>query len=540
MPLPSGGAWPPPEIAPVHSKIAEWSAWYAGDPDALSAVYGGASTHDTTGFFASERGGWRAAVGKKIERWFWGTRTPASQPRSKLHVPLASDIAVTGANLLFAEPVSITSDDVATRDRLEVLAEEGALQSTLIEGAELSCALGGVYLRVCWDLQHRPEGPWLAPVHADAAIPEWRWGMLTAATFWRVVADDGQTVVRHLERHEMGVIFHGLYEGTADDLGHMIPLAEHEATAPLAESVNADGAILTGIPFLTVEYVPNMRPNRIWRSQPSAAYLGRSDYQGVEPLLDRLDEVYSSWERDIRLAKARLIVPQFYIQSAGRGQGGMFDPDQELYEAVNALTGGERLEIHPNQFAIRVDEHMRTSQDWTEKAVRGAGYSIQSFGERGDVAVTATEIVARQERSFTTRGRKIGYWRPGLGNALRALLAIDAHVFGSKVAVERPRIEWPDGVATDPKALAETLALYRQAQAASTEVMVRMLHPDWEDDEVTAEVAKIQDELDAGGSLVADPFEIQPTAGEEDDDEPAPGDEDQGDEAEDVPEPAEK
>ncbi|WP_214317265.1 hypothetical protein [Nonomuraea sediminis] len=497
MPLPSGGTWPPPAIAPIIPKLAEWSAWYSGDPDALAGVYGGQRANDTTGFFASERGGWRATVGRKLERWFWGTRPTGAQPRTKLHVPLASDIAATSANLLYGEMISIKSDDKTTQARLEQLIEDSDLHSTLLESAELASGLSGVYLRVCWDKKLRPEGPWLAAVHADSAIPEFRYGVLTAVTFWRVLADDGDIVVRHLERHEPGVILHGLYEGTCDDLGHQIPLTEHEATAYLAEVVTEQGAIETRIPMLTASYIPNIRPNRIWRNVPAAAYLGRSDLQGIEPMLDGLDEVYSSWRRDIRLAKARLIVPTSYLQSQGRGQGAAFDVEQELYESLNVLGGDDKMEISPQQFLIRHEEHRATAADWLEQAVRGAGYSVQTFGGEGDAAVTATEVVARQERSYTTRSKKIGYNKRGVGDAVTALLAIDDVIFGSGVVPERPSLEWPDGVATDPKALAETLNLLAQAEAVSTEIKVRLLHPDWDDPEVQEEVDRITESQQA-------------------------------------------
>ena len=520
MPLPSGGIWPPPALAPIAPKLAEWSAWYSGDPDALAAVYGGQRTEDTTGFFGSERGGWRATVGRKLERWFWGTRPTSAQPRTKLHVPLASDICVTSANLVFGEMVTITSEHGKTQDRIEQLVDSAGLHSTLLEGAELDAALGGVYLRVCWDRERQPDGPWLAPVHADAAVPEFRWGRLTAVTFWRIVEQRDDTVIRHLERHEPGTILHGLYEGDCDELGHMIPLTEHEATAPLADQVTPQGAIPTGIPMLTASYVPNVRPNRIWRNNHAAAYLGRSDLQGIEPMLDGLDEVYSSWRRDIRLAKARLIVPKSYLVSMGRGQGATFDLEQELYEGIDAMSEEGGMEIHPQQFLIRHEEHRATAADWLEQAVRGAGYSVQTFGGEGDVAVTATEVVARQERSYTTRTKKIGYWRMGLGDALAALLAIDAVVFTSGVQPERPMLEWPDGVATDPKALAETLALLEQAQAASTEIKVRMLHPDWEDDEVQEEVDRIKEGQQAMLPDLDSAFGQPPAPGEDPEQEP--------------------
>ncbi|KAB8196237.1 hypothetical protein FH608_005530 [Nonomuraea phyllanthi] len=325
-------------------------------------------------------------------------------------------------------------------------------------------------------------------------------------TFWRVVEDDGQKVVRHLERHEVGSILHGLYEGDCDNLGTMVPLTEHEATAHLAEAVDAEGAVETRIPYLTASYTPNIKPNRIWRNIPAAAYLGRSDIQGVEPMLDGLDEVYSSWRRDIRLAKARLIVPNAYLQNMGRGQGAGFDLEQELYEGIESMSEEGGLDIHPQQFLIRHEEHKATAADWLEQAVRGAGYSVQTFGGEGDVAATATEVIARQERSYTTRAKKIGYNRRGVSDALVALLAIDAVVFGSGVTPDRPTLEWPDGVATDPKALAETLNLLNQAEAVSTWIKVKLLHPDWDDPEVQEEVDRIKEASQA----VEDPFALPP------------------------------
>ncbi|MFI6814440.1 hypothetical protein ACIBG7_18660 [Nonomuraea sp. NPDC050328] len=504
MPLPSGGTWPPPAIAPVLPKLAEWSAWYSSDPDALAAVYGGQQTSDSTGFFSSERGGWRASVGKKLERWFWGTRPSGAQPRTKMHVPLASDIAATSANLLYGEMINITSEDKPTQAYWDAIVEDGLLHSTLLESAELAAGLSGVFYRGCWDKKARPEGSWIAAVHADAAIPEFRWGVLTAVTFWRVLRDEDGIVLRHLERHEVGVIYHGLYQGSTDELGHQIPLTEHQATAHLAAVVNAAGAIPTGIDMLTVSYAPNILPNRIWRNVPAAAYLGRSDLQGIEPFLDGLDEVYSSWRRDIRLAKARLIVPREYLTNNGPGQGAGFDLDRELYEGIGSMSEDGGLEISAQQFLIRHEEHRATAADWLEQAVRGAGYSVQTFGGEGDVAVTATEVVARQERSFTTRGKKIPYQQRAVRHILAVQAALDVAHFGKKINPEPPKLEWPDGVATDPKALAETLNLLHQAEAISTWIKVKTLHPDWDDPDVQEEVDRIEKAREA----VEDPFAL--------------------------------
>jgi hypothetical protein len=489
MPLPDDQSqWPP--LAPeVRIALGDWGAWYSGDSDRLYEQY----LYRGTRTYQNRPSQYRGGFAGRLARWWWGQPTPLGEKRTKLHVPLAGDIARASSDLLFAEPPKLTAQDSAVQGRLDQLVDNG-LRASLVEAGEVGSALGGVYLRTVWDLEVRP-GPWLSSVAGDCGIPEFRYGVLVAATFWTVVMADGQRAVRHLERHEKGVIYHGLYDGTADTLGRRIPLTEDPTTAVFAKQVNAQGGIETGAPdHLTVAYIPNMRPAKAWRDIPSAAYWGVSDYQGIEGLLDALDEVYSSWMRDIRVAKARIIVPSQYLTSNGAGKGSTWDSDREAYSELNMPpTSGNGLTL--NQFKIRHDEHKATADALVEQAIRMAGYSTATFGEPDGSAMTATEVRARQARTLTTRGRKIEYWTPGLADAIEALLAVEAgYLFNSRVAPERPRIEWQDSISESPLDLAQTALALDQAHAASTATRVRIVNPDWDDDRVAAEVAAINSE----------------------------------------------
>lgn len=499
MPLPDGGTWPPQTLQPVEEKFSAWSAWYAGDPELLADVYERLAQRNVRhpNIRPTQlRGG---LVGT-LARWFWGQPTVVGEKRTKLHVPLAGDIASTSADLLFSEPPTVTVEDTATQDRLDDLVDDG-MDATLLEAAEVCAALGGVYLKVCWD-REISDKPWVAPMHADQAVPEWRYNKLGAVTFWRVLRADANVVVRHLERHEMvngfAVILHGVYQGTSDALGQRQPLSEYPETQMIVESLTEGDVIQTGIPKLLATYVPNMRPNRLWRNMPAAAWLGRSDFAGVEPVMDQLDEAWSSWMRDLRLAKARLVVPENYLQSRGPGRGALFDPDRELYETLNMLPGaaGENM-LTAHQFAIRVDEHSKTCEALAGKAVSGAGYSLQTFGMSGDVAVTATEIAAKERKSFITRDKKIRYWRLALRETYETLLLVDNLVFDTGVNPEQPTIEFGDTVSEDPKDTAQTLALLETAKSISTWMKVKTLHPDWDDPEVQIEVDRIKEETGA-------------------------------------------
>lgn len=504
MPLPTSNvAWPPKRLGNILPTISRWDAWYVGDPDGLRKVYGQAARP------AVRPGQLAGGVVGAASRFWWGR--PASDltvtQRDHLHVPIAADLCQAAADLLFAEPPTITHPDTAVNERLAELVDDHLL-TTLAESAEIGAALSGVYLRVNWDRELFPDGPFVTAVHADAADPEFTWGRLTAVTFWRVVRTDGQQVWRHLERHELrageGVILHGLYQGTVDNLGRPVPLTDDASTRDLADVVDAESTISTGSPGLAVVYVPNIRPQRRWRTDPVGRHLGRSVLDGIEPLMDSLDETYSSWMRDLRLGKARVIVARSLLESRGPGGGAFFDSERELFTEVNALPAREAsgLPIEQVQFAIRVQEHQVTAQDLHRLILRTAGFSAQTFGESTDAAATATEVTARERRSFMTRDRMIRLWKPSLVDLVTKLLAVDAVVFG-KAGVDEPAdVAFPDGVQESPEALATTANLLNQAAAASTRVKVQMVHPDWDDPQVDEEVDRIQAEQ---GMAVPDP-----------------------------------
>ncbi|MFI5979183.1 phage portal protein [Streptomyces sp. NPDC051452] len=496
MPLPAGGAmaWPPPELAPVAKKLTEWSAWYAGDGDALVSVYslaGSATTPLSQTFFQSDKP-YGASGPATAARTFWGQPLTPGTVRTKLHVPVASDIAELSANLLFGEMPTFTATDKATQKELDAFQTDG-MHSSLREAAELTAALGGVYLKVVWD-ETLSDRPWLVPMTPEQAVPTWAWDRLRDVTFWTCLHQDDDSTIRLLECHEVGAISYGLYEGTPTELGERIPLSSFEGTQHLAELYGESGVMFTGLPWLTAAYVPNVKPNRIWQGIRCAVNFGRSDFSGVELLMDALDETYTSWMRDLRLGKSRIIVPSSMLESEGPGKGGRLDLEREAFVGMEGmLTDPNSSGITLNQFNIRVAEHQVTAETLFEQIVSSAGYSVQSFGGKGDVAaVTATEIQARKEQSLNTRDQKILYWRPALQHLFQALLGIDRLVFGAQVKPEAGiDVAFPDAVQPSLRDMAETLGLLLTAQSMSTKLRVQTLHPTWTETQVAQEVAAI-------------------------------------------------
>jgi A118 family predicted phage portal protein len=301
-----------------------------------------------------------------------------------------------------------------------------------------------------------------------------------------------------------GCVYHALYQGTETHLGKRISLMDHTETRHIAELVDAEGEIETGATRLAVAYWPNVRPNRQLRGSP----LGRSHYQGALSAMDGLDATWSSWMRDLDLAKARLIVPDGYLRGLGVGQGATFNVDQQVFVGVRSADPNAPLQIQMTQFAIRVEEHERTAAAHWRTIVRAAGLSADAFGEESSGAqATATEVGQRGARTVATRGKEISYARPALRHICEVLLELDAVHFGT-AGVPRGgdlqvRVEFPDGVSADIEKQARTVQLLDAAAAVSLRTKISMAHPDWDDDQIEAEAKAIEGEKEP--VVVTDP-----------------------------------
>lgn len=516
MALPANGtAWPPEALDDILPKLNEYGAWYSNRTDNLSSIYA--------------RGGRTGLLGR-IRTWFLGAKADPQADNNRIHVSLAQEICRTSANLLFSEPATATVDappveaaegedgeetDAAKTARIEVERVQERLdeiagpyfEQTIVSAAEISAALGGVYLRTAWDTASPRQHAFITKVDADMALPQFSWGQLVGVTFWRTLHTENSTVWRHLERHELdeqgiGVIYHGLYQGMADNLGQLVPLTERPETKGIP--VDADGKVSTLTPGLAVAYAPNILPSALWRHDPLGAHYGRSDLEGIEQPLDALDELYSSWLRDIRLGKGRLIVGESMLRDLGVGEGAGFDLDKTIFTPVKAAPSSsqsEKMAIEQVQFEIRTEDFMKAIDHFRRIILAAAGYSPQTFGMVDDGgAVTATEIGARERLSFITRKRKVLGLKPALEYILAKTLAVDAVVFPGSGAKALPvTVDFPDGLSDDPEAIARTNQLDWASQSASAETRVRRAHPDWDETQVGEELERIKDEF--GGEL---------------------------------------
>ncbi len=506
MPLPTNEKtpWPPKDWAGVLQDMQEADSWYSGDPDRLMAFYGGASPAGTTQQNSFERSfgiSFRGGIS------FWSRRSgdKSGKQSPRVHVPIAGDIAAASSDMLFGDaatmqiPEAHEKKEVAgakdTEERLQELLELLSFDSLLLEAADISSGIGGVYLVPCWD-REVVDHPIVSVFHGDSAIPEYRHGRLMAVTFWRRLSVDGKKVFRHLERHERGVILHGLYEGDDKQLGKKLALADHPDTEGFEDEVKLPETV-----GLLPVYVPNMLPNRKRRGMP----IGKADTAGCESLMDALDETFTSLLRDIRVGQSRIIVPDEFLEREGRGKGASFDLDKELFVGLDMEAEHfEKAGITLNQFEIRTQEHMDTGLALFERTVTSAGYSPQSFGLHIEgQAESGTALRTREKKSINTTGKKAKYWKSAVAQTLHKVLIIDREEFGNRNEIFMPRCDIEGNFARDPRETGETLDLFRRAGAMSTRIRVKMAQPDLEGEELDAETQRVMEEE---GMMVPEPY----------------------------------
>lgn len=446
--------------------------------------------------------------------------------KAKIHVPVAADIAATSADLLFSEMPRFSCFDEAKEDvetdkqvRLDVIVAGNDMQSKLHEAAESGAALGDIFLKVSYD-EEEYKHPIISVYQADEALPEYRNDMLVCVHFFTVIKIDRKTHAywRVYEQYTKGKIKMAVFLGTATELGE-------EQSESVVKELGYEADITTPVPdFILAAHIPNMKPNRVFRTSD----IGRSDLEGMRDLMDALDEAWSSWMRDIRLAKSRLIVPAEYLRRNPKDlmKDGEFkfefDEDVETLTALDIDTekSGSQA-ITPSQFLIRADEHSKTVETLIRNIISMSGYSAQTFGLDIDGnAQSGTALRIREKKSFNTRGKKENYWKSPLERLMTAVLQLDAKIYKTKGVHpdDKVRITFADPMANDMTTLAGTLESLHRAQAVSTEVGVRLLHPEWTEKQVQDETARIKDEYGLGefaASIAAGDYEDPTLTGKE-------------------------
>jgi A118 family predicted phage portal protein len=468
------------------AKYHEWAAWYSGDPEQLLDFYTKMATGNDT---AQER--------------FWA-RQERNDRKGIVHMPIAGDIATTGADLLFSEPARLKYDE-ATRsgERIKEFIKKNMLNSKLLEAAELGGALSGCILKL--DVESELEGiPLLNIITPTQFIPTFWRGRLWEILFFRTVRQEHEgTNYRLFENRKREgkslIIEYQLRKGTDSKVGEEIELNSIDETKDL----NLEPVIYRNVEGLGCIYVPNKLPNKL----APGSYLGINDYSQCITMMDSLDFTWTSWMRDIELGMAQIFVDEELMQKEVTDVNGNTDFFSKFSKFTKAFTkinltqwrmSGESgaKPIDSVQFAIRTDDHMKTCTELLLEIVNMAGYSPQTFGlgEFGN-AQSGTALKIREHKSQKTRNKKAEYWKPAIMELLKQMQNIDkASGLSTNYETEEATVELEDGILNDINETSETIRNLSQARAISIYMKVKLLHPDWDDEKIKEETDRINED----------------------------------------------
>lgn len=466
--------WPPDPHKARIEAITRNRAWWSGEK---------LKENSGTSFWAEPE--------RKGRRVVW---TPAGERTHRIHVPVAADLAQTSSDMLFGGDLDILGPKELQGQIDDI---RPWFDDLLSDAADRASGLGEIYLRLGWaDGEAK-----MSVIDPDMVIPSWKWGRIYQVDVWHVLPDYQDREFRHVERYELGKITHLLFLKDKTDEWNSISLDAHPETAAFVETPEIELPAGMG-DRLAIKGVMNRRPRK-------KRIGGAADTEGSEDVLAGIDEAITSLMRDVRLSKSRVIVDESMLQRSAEALGGVsFDTTAEIFAPLNI--GGSAAKstatngIEVIHFPIRVEAHLETARELTRKVVAAAGFAPESLiSDQSSLPEAAAARRLREAPSLRTTARKARRWKPVIAEAMSDLLIINAWLSedGEDTQQEGQQIQQPEidvslgsSISPDISELITTVGQAKVAGIVSLKTSVQMLHPDWDDVQIDAEVEAIKAE----------------------------------------------
>jgi hypothetical protein len=397
----------------------------------------------------------------------------------RIYTPLAvaREVCNFSAEMLFSAEPEITFED--DEDLLERVQDVNGLASKLVARAAKVAAQGRGGFRVITDSRVSEEGvPLLAHVHEheviwDEAHDDWVVGGAVIIERQPTTAAGLSTdVYRLVEEHVKGGVSRRLYRGTTTLLGNPVAMDTLDEFAGLPEEED------TGLD----------QPTLIRWDNVSGGY---SDLAGATAVLDRIDAEVSYGAEKSEKSRPISFAPASMFDSSGRVDLSGIIPVRDT--RLRELGADDAMK---NYGTIQPDFLAAETIAWIDFLIDSAlltmGYSKASYGrDQGGSADSGKALRLRQARTLLKKAGKDRMASEALRNALAVAMAWEDS--GTKVADYRPEIELGDGLPRDTMEEAQEVAQWNAAGAISVEEMVRTRRPDWDEEQIDEEVARIEE-----------------------------------------------
>lgn len=495
-----GGKWPPPTEVRIWGQVRGWRAILENDRDRL----------------------------KVLHKW-------TDDEREYRVDPLAGRIADARADYLWGEDPVIAPAADQDANLLEALIDgQDDLVGTLHEAERRIGGESEQWWRAYVD-RDIADVPLLEWHGRDSVIPVYVGRRLMGAALYTTLPRPGDRgpYWRHFEVHTDELVTHLLFRGQKGTLGTQQPLSAHEDTAGLAELLGEDDAGRAvwehGLPMLMGRLV-----NR--RKYGNANVPAVSDFDAIQDFLLGLNEIQTIGHENMRLtAKKRVVVPAGAVTPPNAGPGFTLDLE-DRGDGVLVPRSGSTFDAGEDVFVIDpVDQELGKSpsspfqvleysfdaepliawkRDQVETALTRVGMTPQWVGTSTDeaqgLALTGTALRFKLIPTTTAGRRWARPWDGNLGPVILTRLAmLDAlgeedGGFGRDWA--RPdepfTVERANPLPTDELEDATVNTQLAGARLRSRYQAVKAQHPDWDDEQINAELALIDADAPAPTSAL--------------------------------------
>ena len=300
------------------------------------------------------------------------------------------------ATLIFNERCEINISDEKFSEQIHAILKNNNFQSKFQDNLEFMFGLGGKVIKPYYANGEIK----LSYVTADCFLPiSWDNKRITEGVFLNEFTKQGKKYT-HLEWHlwddKTYVVKNEVYESTnGQELGVKVNLKQF--FEDLEEEVRIDAFKIPNFVYIK----PNIA-NNIDTTIP----LGISVFANSLDTLKSIDIAFDSFQREFRLGKKRIIVPDSAIKTVIDPQTGQiqryFDANDEVYEAM-AFGNMDSDQIKDITIELRVDEHISAINALLNLLSMQIGFSSGAFSFDGQSVKTATEVVSENSKTFRTK-----------------------------------------------------------------------------------------------------------------------------------------
>jgi hypothetical protein len=447
---------------------------------------------------------------------------------------LGETIADTWADHLFSEDLEVSAAAAGDQDRLDTILGDTFTEDCRSAERDYVASEGEGWWRVVADPTSPPPRTSNGTA-APASSPYYVGARLLAVALVKVlegapnVQSARNAVFRHFEIHAEGITRHVVFQGNDRRLGRELPLDAHPETEDLAATLGESGTWAHGLPMLM---------GRVINKRGRRATVGISEYETVKDQLLDLNEAETIGAENARLtAKKRAIVPSSAVQAAptrpnGYPAGdGLIDDGEGGFVPANGRpvfnAGEDLLVIDPVneelgrdgtapftvlEYSFDAEALIAYKRDKVETALTRLRITPQWIGVQtgsGDgYAVSGTSLRLRAIPTTRAGNSKGKQWDKALPQLVRALQRLDALPeadggFGQQWAQadEPPGVKRGNPMPNDEVEEATIEATLVGAGVKSVRQSVRDQHPEWTDEDVDAEVARIRGDRAAAPAL---------------------------------------